>query len=209
MPAYLDETPLSAETSEYAGLLAHAKEQAGKRGRVLIEAMLNGQPATEELWQSAGNLPEHSRLQFLSAEPRALVAETLLDVADHLGESKAYQQRASEMIQQGRIAEAMDQLQVSLKAWETVRQAVSDGCELLGLDISTTSVVSPSGETLNIGTCTDKLALELGAIKRHFSAQDWAGLSDSLGYDLQGQADVWGQMLRGLAKVARSQPVTA
>jgi hypothetical protein len=135
----------------------------------------------------------------VSAEPRSLVRVTLLDVGDSLAMAATDQQTASELVQQGKLQDAMPHISQALQAWENVRAAVDNGAALLGLDVNSLRVATSSGQR-EVRLGIESLSRDLDELKRCIRAQDWSGLADSLGFQMQDQAREWRELLQGMAQ---------
>ncbi len=206
MRIVVDNEPLTASPGSIAEALSTARLNAEQRGRVVIEALLDGEPLTDAQLSDPSIAPRNSgEMRFATAEPAELVGSTLLGVAETLADVKQEQQAAAELLTLGKMSEAMDRLHHALRTWEGVRQAVIDGTSLMGMSVETTRVQMPGGggERAMSDQVRD-LASSLGEVKRAFGAEDWSALADALGYDMQERADQWRDTLIALAEHIRS-----
>lgn len=200
----IDNEPLTGSPRSIAEALGAARLNAERRGRVVIEALLDGVPLRDAEISDPSTSPRTGgEMRFATADPRELVSATLLGVADSLEDVKEAQRAAAELLTVGKMSEAMDHLHHSLRAWEGVRQAVIDGTTLMGMSVETLRVATPGGERA-MAEQVKSLAGCLGEVKRAFGAEDWSGLADMLGYDLQEQAESWRITLAGLAEQVRA-----
>lgn len=199
MRAWLDDAPLTVTAPTIAAGLDAARRRAESSGRVVVEATIDGHPIPESVLLEPPVDEVDAELRFLSADPGELVANTLRGVAETLAAAKSDQQAAAELIQTGRMPEAMERLQTALRTWETVRQVVADGCSLMGQPSDEVRITLATGDVRRLGDATAALAGALNEIKRAFGTQDWPALADALGFDLQDQADAWQDLLLGLA----------
>ena len=204
MRIVVDNESLTANPGSIAEALSTARLNAEQRGRVVIEALLDGEPLTDAQLSDPSTAPRNSgEMRFATAEPAELVGSTLLGVADTLADVKQEQQAAAELLTLGKMSEAMDRLHRALRTWEGVRQAVIDGTTLMGMSVETTRVQTPTGERA-MSDQVRALATSLGEVKRAFGAEDWSALADALGYDMQERADQWRETLIALAEHIRS-----
>ncbi len=204
MRIVVDNESLTANPGSIAEALSTARLNAEQRGRVVIEALLDGEPLTDAQLSDPSTAPRSSgEMRFATAEPAELVGSTLLGVADTLADVKQEQQAAAELLTLGKMSEAMDRLHHALRTWEGVRQAVIDGTTLMGMSVETTRVKTPTGERA-MSDQVRALATSLGEVKRAFGAEDWSALADALGYDMQERADQWRETLIALAEHIRS-----
>jgi hypothetical protein len=196
MQVFVDDQPVTVASPTLAAALAAAKQSAHERGRVVIDAVLDGVSVPDELLSSPTQDEfVGSDVRFATADPALLVGETLRGVADALEEAKADHVRAAELIQQGRIEDAMNRLTVAFGVWEQARTAVINGSALLGV-----ALPAMRTDEIDAEKAVADLAGRLGEIKRAFVAQDWSGLSDILAYDMPEQGSAWQRLLRGIAE---------
>ncbi len=194
MRVTLDEQPVEIARPTIAEGLGRAIALAEERGRVVIEATLDGCPLSEDqLAEPPDTDMPGSELRLVSANPRALVRTTLYDTADALAESVARHRRAAELIESGRTDEAMDDLSEALSVWQAARDVVDQGGELLGEPFA----ASQAGGSLAQDIA--RLAKCLSEVKRCLAVQDWAALSDVLAFDMEELAESWKRQLIDLA----------
>ncbi len=200
MRVLLDDIEIPTDRPTLGGALRAVRAEAERRGRVVIEAQMDGQPIPDRHLESPPeDLIATGELRFITTDPVALVKTTFMDVADALDGARTDQAAAADLIQTGQIDQGLRQLGVALGVWENVRQAVSNGVALIGLNADALSVPS-NGQDLVLSDCVTSLAGRLGEVKRSVLAQDWSGLSDALSYDMEDQAKDWTGLLRGLAE---------
>jgi hypothetical protein len=200
MKVLVDNLVLTDAAGSVADALSAARLDAQRRGRVVVEASLDGQTLPDSALSDPSSGPSAAKeLRFVTADPAELVGSTLRGVASLIGDLKADQSAAATMLMEGKVSEAMDRLHSALRAWQTIRDAVMDGTTLLGLKAEAISVPGRDKE----GPLSDRiraLADCLHEVKRSIGASDWSGLSDVLGYEMQDQADDWEASLSGLAE---------
>lgn len=206
MKLFLDGVEISTDTPDLGSALAAGCREAEARGRIVVEASMDGRPlAGEMLADPAYARQTGTEVRLVSAEPTSLVLTTLLDVADALEDARSTQRQAAESIQAGNLEEAMSRLAESLGVWEQARQAVVHGCELMGISLQTpVGAPAPSGARVTVAQRADILAGHLGEVKRCVEVRDWTGLADALLYDMDSQAETWREVLTDLAEVVRT-----
>lgn len=207
MQVFLDEELIASDASTLEDGLRAGRDAAGAKGRVLVEATLDGEVVPVERLMEPGNdagaPAEHvaRELRFVSADPRALVRSTLLETCDALEASRKDHAEAAELIQTGEIEPALLRLSAAMGAWENVRRVVADGPALLGQDPASMRIPAPGGAGERpLSEDIDALASHLTEVKRAMQAADWSGLSDVLAYDLDGQIDRWREILPAMAE---------
>jgi hypothetical protein len=207
MIAKLDGRELTIEEPTLASALEAARAAALQAGRVIIEVELDGRPVPEEQLSRPGTAPmPNSEVRFMTAEPRALVRTTMLEIADIMPRLREEQQRAAEHLQRGQMSEAFDSLKEVLGVWDAVRRAVDEGPALLNIPLEQI-LVSKTGVPLNerggqaelvighIGRLSDVLS----DVKASLESQDWSTLSDLLSGELDEAGARWEQILRDMA----------
>lgn len=208
MRVLIDHEPLTEAPRSISDALVAARLSAERRGRVVIEAILDGQPLPDAVLSDPPSTPATgTELRFITADPAELVAGTLGGVGETLTDLKIDQAAVAELLTLGRMGEAMDRLGQSLRTWEAVQQAVVDGTTLMGLSIQSVRVKTGSGER-SVAEQVQALAGCLTEVKRAFKAEDWSALADVLGYDLQEQAEEWKLGLASLARQVREVRTT-
>lgn len=211
MQVLLDGSAVTIERPTIRSALDAARAAASSRGRVIVEARIDGHPlGEEELAAPSDQELLGASLDFITAEPASLVRVTLLELVPLLDEARACQQTAADHVSSGKLPEAFESLTRAFEVWEGVRQAVGNGSELLGIELDAVSV-SHNGRSCTLAQCAESLAQDLSEVKRSLSAQDLPGLSDVLSYELDEQTGLWQAALRSLAEHAASsykQPIT-
>ncbi len=213
MRVLLDEQVLDVAEPTIATALAAARDQAERKGRVIVEATLDGVPIPTEQLEAVPSSPAsggasvQGEVRFVSAEPRALVKVTWHDVAEALRQAEQDQAKAAELLQMGKLEQAMGHLASSLGVWENVRQAVLNGAALVGIDLEAVVIEkdSPQGEraggaSMSVGERVAGLAGQLQHVKRHIQSQDWSSLADTLEYELTDEARLWQRVLTQMAE---------
>jgi hypothetical protein len=197
--AYLDDHPLTIEKPTLASALAAAVEQAGSRGRIVVEAVANGARIPDETLQAPPEDALAGDVRFVSVEPRALVRVTLMDAADALDQAKAHQLSCARLIQSGEVERALDPLGKAIETWRAVRDALEKSLETLR-----TPGDPPGGAGSDeLSALVQSLWTRLEEVRRSLSAQDWSALADALSYEMSDQVERWKTTLREMAEGLR------
>ncbi len=200
MKIILDDTPLAdppADTTTLAQAIAAAAERAASLDRVIVDVFADGRAVSaEELDDEATMAHPCDEVRLTTAEPRAFVRVTMQDAADALDGARASQKKAAELVEAGSTPEAYESLETSLALWQSARQSLDQGAQLIGLDLSTLPFEHPD----ILPEAIARLSAALEEVRRCVSAQDWAALSDVLLYDLDDLVGEWQQLLRDVAK---------
>jgi hypothetical protein len=201
MRVLMDEQPLEVAEPTLAAALDAARRKAESLRRVVVEATVDGLVIPDEALSSPSqDRFDSSEVRFVTAEPVALVQTTMREVAELLSDTSVAQAKAAEHITAGELEPAMQQLSSALAAWDSVHQVIVNGAALLATSAEDMQVQPPGEDAPAIvGDRVRELASHLGAIKRTIAAQDWAGLSDTLTYDMSAQCDRWQALLKTLA----------
>ncbi len=198
MRVYLDNRDMGVAAGTLADGLKAGVAAAEAGGRVVIEMKADGAEIGDAELSRAEEPTTIQELHLVSADARTLVRVTLYDAADALGEAKARQDSASELIQAGDTQKALDHLQEALGLWQLVRGTVDKSAELLSLRLDQTVVKGADGGELRLAEEADALKVSLGEIKSALESQDWSALSDALSYDMDRRAATWQRLLRAL-----------
>lgn len=213
MRALLDGREIDVADGTMRTALAAAREAADALGRVIVEAELDGQPISNEELAEPSAVPGAGReVRFVSAEPRALVRTTLLEIADLMPRVREAQLAAASDLQVGRMQPAFGHLQEAVGIWDALRRAVQEGPALLGIGLEQFLVGRPGpgapdqgAGTARQGACepivghVGRLSDLLADLKAAIQAQDWSSLADLLEGELADAAERWESILRDMA----------
>ncbi len=182
MKVMLDGSTLDVAEQTLGCALTSALEAAGDR--LIIEAVADGvRVPPEDLATPPERSPYASEIEFMSADPLALMKVTLYEAADSLEQIAAWQSEAGEQIQAGDLESAMPIITDLLGGWGAVRTTV----EL----IVQGGLLPPSEAAESLQPLVDDLAQLLGQLKGALEKQDWSSVADVLAYDLGERANSW------------------
>lgn len=182
MRVYLDGKLIDDSGSTLDRAIEAARAHAGTR--MLVQALADGKPVPAADLDSPPPLsPYASELAFASADPSGLLSDVMHDAADLLEEVKARQRATAELLQAGKVDEAVAGIGEILETWRTVKEAI-----VLSLRAEGTHRYH-GGSQEELSPTIEGLASALGEIKRAMSAQDWASLGDCLAYEMQDHAE--------------------
>lgn len=194
MRVFLDDAEMTVPEATLKAALAVGAVASEEQGRIVVEVWADGEPAPDEdIAAPPARAPYAREVRLVTAEPRSLVRTVLLDVAEAIESTRESQRRASELVQLGETGNGLNELGGVLRAWDTVRRAVEEGCALLDMptDRSEKSVLDQR--------LVGDLGATLTAVKKALGNEDWALLADLLAYDLDEHAQRWEAELRRLA----------
>jgi hypothetical protein len=184
----------------FAAALRAAGAEAERHGRVLVEVQIDGAPALETLIDDPPEEPVGEEVRMVSVEPRALVRVTLMDAVDALDAARERQGRSAELIQTGKIEEALAPLSEAIQTWQTVRDAVEKSAAMLGMTLGD---LSTGADERDMEALIGDLAGRLAEIRRSLAGEDWSALADVLAYDMGEQTDHWKTALTSAAEGLR------
>lgn len=195
MRATLDGNDLPGPIGTLGEAIGAARDAAAVGGRVVIEARADGSLVPDEMLENPLLAPASiGVVEFLSANPKAMVREALLSAAEALEKARQDQGAVVAALDGGEVEAARSGMEPILGAWGACVATIRDGAALVGRDLS--RPVGGASPERAVGTLIETLT----EVKRAFRAEDWAGLSDAVGEDLERHAAAWDAMLRGLAE---------
>ena len=201
MDVYLDQQQLALERPTLRAAFDEAIRLSGEAGRVIVEIHADGEPLSAELLSNPPDeMLDAAELRFLTAEPRMMVREILMQAADALDQAQGDQQSAAEQIHKGDLDTARRLLEQSVSLWQMVLLAVQRGGELIEVDLLELEAVGADGA--GAGPVRDrvgKLGEDLTEIMRALENEDWSTLSDMLEDEMSSQCGLWRDTLRGIA----------
>lgn len=204
MKIILDEETLTDSPDTLAEAIALAAQRAAGRGRIVVDIVADGQAvAGEELDDSSSLARACDEVRMTTAEPRSFVRVTLLDASDALEQARMEQRRTAELIEAGSMVDAFQTMAGALGLWQAARQALDQGAQLLGLDLS----ALPLRRADDLPEAVAELSRCLEEVRRCVGAEDWAGLNDVLLYDLDALAVRWRDLLGRVAEHVADESV--
>jgi len=201
MDVYLDQQRITIERPTLRAAFDEAIRLSGEAGRVIVEIHADGEPLSGELLSNPPDeMLEAAELRFLTAEPRMMVREILMQAADALDQAQGDQQTAAEQIHKGDLDTARRLLEQAVSLWQMVLLAVQRGGELIEVDLLELEAVGPDGAGAGpVRNRVGKLGEDLTEIMRALENEDWSTLSDMLEDEMSSQCGLWRDTLRGLA----------
>lgn len=210
MQAFLDDAPLNTDRPTLAAALEAAAIEAQRHGRIVVEVLVDGRPAGDDLIDergSASDSPMTGEVRLVSARPRALVRETLLNCVQALEGVGHDQMQSAELIQSGRTEDALQPLGRAIATWQAIRDALERSTALLtgteGAASDGGSVTASQGNDLDpapLGELLEGLAVRLEEMRSALAREDWSALADSLAYEMPEQVEHWKSTLDTLAE---------
>lgn len=177
-------------------------DHADAAGRIIVEALGDGQPLTESQLSNPDQGAMPGELRMRSADPRPLVVRTLRDGAELLRGLRAGQESAAQALQQGRVDEALASLRDVLDGWQTVRRVFEDSLGVLKIDLRTVEITITRAGAREHSSAADRVEALADLLRRardHVASEDWSGLADVVGFDMDVESRAWEGMFMELA----------
>lgn len=191
MAIYLDDEPTALTGDDLSSVLAAAREQAQRDGRVVVEVQVDGEAVGADQLDAADEIAVADReVRLYSAEPKALARQTLEQVRPRLAEVKQIQEQAAEHLQQDEGPQAMARVRDMIEIWLQTQQAVLHSAVLVGIDLNELKVDDTPFERI-----TAELLAKLQEVKVLLETQDSVALADTLQYEWPDLADQWDRLL--------------
>lgn len=193
MHIWIDDTQLS-DTTDINEALDNARLHAESAGRLIIDILVDGQPAPDELY---GETPETlgpiQELRFTTADTQSMVNESIETAIDSIELLKADQVQGAQQIRSGELGDAMDTLRAILEGWQAMRDMVDQITQITDLDIQSVQVGSEQGSEI-----VQSLSTALSEVRETLQSEDWSSLGDVIEYDLEELATKWSALLSAL-----------
>lgn len=202
MHVFLDNKALRSQPT-FAAALRSGVDEASRGGRVVVEALLDGSAVAESILEHPPEESLGEELRLTSVDPGALVRVTLTDAADALEKAADDQRRCAELIQSGKVEDAMSPLSSALQTWQVVREAIDKSAALVHMPLEAMELPGGVRGPDHLLTLIADLTSRLQEVKRSLSTQDWSALADVLAYDLTDEVQRWTTMLRALSETLK------
>ncbi|RNC81240.1 MAG: hypothetical protein ED559_05450 [Phycisphaera sp.] len=197
MNVLLDENPIDVQDETLAGAMNAAVEAAEKQGRTIIEVVLDGQPVRGEALENVSTTPiPDSSVEFVSADPVALVQQSLFDASQALAATQRAHSDIADMLQGGEdVPKAMNKLGETLNVWQGAQDVLARGYALLNIDPATISLPKDIAGGKPVTSLFQDLGEQLREVRRSIEDHDLASLADAIGYELEPLAGEWAKVL--------------
>ena len=197
MKVFLDDTEVAAPDATLGAALDACRREAEGKGRMIVEVWADGERTPDDdLAEPPTFSPYADEIRMVSADPRALVAHTLLEASDVLGEMAERQRRIAADLQVGKTTDALGGLGDVLTVWDGARRAVVEGSAILGGDPLS---LLPEDKRAGYTEATERLTSALTELLDLMRAGDLTGVADILEGELADEAPQWQDILSALA----------
>lgn len=205
MHLFLDDSPVVSQSPprSLADALRLARALAADASRIIVGATLDAVAIPDQSLAEpdARPLPEDAEVRVSSADPRELVSQALAETTSSLTDLASLQSSAAVRIAEGKLTEAMRELQDAMAAWDSVQRAVFESLALLGISIeSVRARAAPATAPRPLVEHVRSLSTCLHEVRRCVNHQDWSALADALEFDLGEQTEKWSVLLPDLAR---------
>lgn len=197
--------PLSGEPPATLGeLIEQARGRVMESGRLIVEVRLDGEPVGEERFEEAmGRAIEAEEVQLVTADARELTRQTLDDVKQSLGSAREAQQEAAQSLSADEPSAALERVREALQVWGHAQSAVQQVAQLFQLPLDEMTV---GGRSLH--AVAEELAEQLNQVREQLAANDWLGLADTLGHELDRTVDTWSELMDVLMSEVQQRKIT-
>jgi hypothetical protein len=198
MNVLLDDCPCQSRAVTVVEAIMEGVREARARGRMVVDVYVDGQLVTERSLASEAFLNSTAReVRLHSVIAAELAKETLQQAAEAVLEADGLQREAAELIQAGRVADAMSRLSRAIAIWSDVQSATVQGSEAAGINVNEVQV-----DGIAMSRLVETLNGRLRLLRDALSTGDTVTLADTLLYDLPPVVTEWRGMLHELARLA-------
>ena len=193
MQIFIDDNKLS-DAPDLDSALEQARVHAESQGRLIVDILVDGQPATDALFdEEPEKLPKINELRFTTADTASLVNETLETAIDSIELLKADQQAGAEQIRSGDLEDSMQTLRSIMEGWQSMRDIVDQITQITNQELPIIQIGDQSGTDI-----VQSLSDALSEVRETLKNEDWSLLGDVIEYDLNELAEKWSALLSAL-----------
>ncbi len=193
MQIWIDNTQLQ-DITNLDDALEHARLHAEGSGRLIVDILVDGNPATDAFFDSEpGDHPPIKELRFTTAHTQSLVAETIDTAIESIELLRADQIAGAKQLREGELDDAMETLRAIMKGWQAMRDIVDQITQITNLDIATLKAGDHLGSEI-----VEMFVKTLSEVRETLQSEDWSSLGDVIEYDLEELAAKWTPLLSAL-----------
>lgn len=201
MIAYLDGLQITdlpgRSGTTVAELLDEVRRRVQKAGRLLLGIRVDGDDVLAD--QLDHVLPraaaEYRRLDFVSAEPRALAIDILNQAREAFSITRRVRESIADRITAGQTADAMADLAQCFSIWSQTNDAVAKTATLLGIELES---IEASGRAA--GEWISEITTRLRDLKKTLESGDLVLLADILRFELTETLEAWDDVMAALTR---------
>ncbi len=199
MPLVLDGQPLESPPTDGQTLrdvLDRVRAQQPAE-RLIVGVKVNGRTLLDEDLSLAMQncLCATDTVELTSGELGGVVAEAFRGVAGELRRAGAAQADVAAQLQTGNTQTGLQRVGEHVALWQSTRQAIVDGSDLLGIDLTATPLVSGT-----VGSYLDHLVQKLTELRDTFESNDMVALADLVQYEWPALYEQWAELFDLLAE---------
>jgi len=199
MQIWIDNTQLS-DAPDLNAALEQARVHAETGGRLIVDILVDGQPAPDELFDDEPEgLDEINELRFTTADTNELIIETAQTAIESVELLKADLEAGAQQIRAGDLQDSMETMRSILDGWQAMRDIVDQITQITSIDIQSIKVGEEMGSEI-----IDSLSKSLSEVRETLQNEDWSSLGDVIEYDLNELAVKWSAMLSALIEAVKS-----
>lgn len=194
MRVTLDDQPCTFNANNVHDALAQAADLARDQDRLIVEVIVDGTPwGDRELADDEATAVAAREVNLVTASSRDLVAQTFDDAGGALNDIDRLHKDAAEFLQVDQRPAAMQSLAEAIGVWQSVREAVSKGADVVGIDLA--DVRTADGSAMDaIGQLNEHLT----GLRDALVQDDGVAIADTLLYELPEVVDQWRAVLDAL-----------
>lgn len=195
MRVLLDNQPCDIQADSVTAAVTRAAALAQQNGRLIVEVIVNGRTWNSDDLDKLDQQPlVAEEIRLTTAEPAALICQTLDDAADALLDAERLQRESAQTMQAGQTASGLAMLNQAFGVWSSVQQAVTMSCELAGIDLDQFRIESQEpGESARV--ILHKLNNHLRQVRDALANRDEVALTDALLYEMPAAVRSWRELI--------------
>ena len=190
MSVTVDDQLLAAETlglDTVGQVLTHVQ----RPDRLVVNLLIDGREPDLSQMAAVRRSTVIGRTVYIeTAVPRQMALDVLDDVQGQLEAVDSFRSDAADLLQQDKVARAMEKLKLCLTAWQAAHESVAKTARLLRIDMDRLTVGDASAAAV-LSAFTDQLR----QVKQTLVDRDFVCLTDLLRYEMEGATDRWTALL--------------
>lgn len=175
-------------------------------GRLVVGVARNGRALLDDDLTAALPKPVEpgEQIDLVSGGCAEVVSDALRGVSSEIARATREHEGISRDLAGGRVAEALERFEGSLRAWRACQQALVESAELLSVDVAELRF-----EGRPLREHAEELARVLCELRDGIAARDFVLVGDLIAYEMPPLAELWQRLLDDLADRVRVGRVDA
>lgn len=164
-------------------VLSHLQNE----NRMVVQVLIDGQePQPGQLAAMRQTALAGHCVYIETADPRILALEVIEEICQQLQSAEQFKAEAAQLLQQGQMPRALQQLNSCLRIWQDAQDAIHKTAELLRIDLDALRAGDrPLREALS------EFAEQLRAVRNALGQRDFVSLGDVLAYETAQTTSNW------------------